>query len=67
MNILKRILLPKRKKSFDNLNELIQLIYLKHTDSGITFYEPSTKMEIINFEKAIGFALPDDFKIFYSI
>jgi hypothetical protein len=49
------------------IQELIESIARKHRDSGINLHPAATSLDIISFEKRMGFSLPNDFKIFYSI
>ncbi len=46
------------------LLELINAISLK---DGVRLYAPASENEILDFERKIGFAMPDDFKKFYSV
>ena len=46
---------------------LIESIIQKHKADGIEVFPPASEKEIITFEKKVGFALPDDFREFYSI
>jgi cell wall assembly regulator SMI1 len=50
-----------------SIREILEAIYQKHKDSGIELNTPASEQEIQEFEKKIGFPLPDDFKEFYSI
>jgi hypothetical protein len=47
------------------IKELIKLIAQKHRSYGIDINPPATILDINNFEKCLGFALPTDFKEFY--
>jgi hypothetical protein len=49
------------------LRELIDSIKKKHQVAGIDIFPSAPLSRILSFEKAIGFALPSDFKEFYSI
>ncbi|WP_369331573.1 SMI1/KNR4 family protein [Danxiaibacter flavus] len=46
---------------------LIESISKKHYSSGIEIYPPATLTDIKLFEQKIGFALPREFREFYSI
>lgn len=47
------------------IQEVLIKIIQKNKDSGIDVYPPATFKNITNFEKKIGFSLPNDFKEFY--
>jgi hypothetical protein len=49
------------------IKNIIESIAQKHHESGIDIYPPATLADIKAFEQKIGFALPADFKEFYSI
>ena len=48
------------------VKEVINLITLKHRESGIDIYLPASISDISDFEKLTGFPLPPDFKEFYQ-
>ncbi|MBZ4041238.1 SMI1/KNR4 family protein [Flavobacterium hibisci] len=48
-----------------NMNELVNLIRLKHRKNGIDVYPPAKLSDIADFERQIGFSLPTDFREFY--
>lgn len=47
------------------MKDLIDLIRDKNLDSGIEVNPPATLSEIADFERQIGFSLPNDFREFY--
>lgn len=49
------------------IRELIAAIFEKHKANGIDINPPAPEDQIQRFEKQVGFALPNDFKEFYSI
>ena len=48
-----------------NMKDLVDLIRDKHLDSGIEVNPPATLSSICDFERQIGFSLPNDFREFY--
>ena len=48
------------------IKELIDHIIQKNSNTGIEVNRPASEEDIMIFEKQIGFALPNDFKEFYS-
>ena len=48
------------------LKELITAIAEKHKEQGIIINPPAANNDILVLEKKVGFALPLDFKAFYS-
>ncbi len=48
------------------INSLLAAIVEKHREEGITVSPAAKPAAIDAFEKRIGFALPEDFKAFYS-
>jgi hypothetical protein len=49
------------------INELVLAIARKHENDHFKLLEPPSNAEILNFEKFIGFGLPQDFRTFYGI
>ncbi|MGM9477879.1 SMI1/KNR4 family protein [Pedobacter sp. GSP4] len=49
------------------IKDLITAIAKNHKDSGFLLHDPASNQAILEFEKAIGFELPPDFREFYSI
>ena len=47
------------------IQDIIERIETDWESLGITVYAPATEEEILDFERAIGQQLPDDFKTFY--
>ncbi len=48
------------------ISEIINAIAVKNQKDGFKLYAPATDNEISNFEAKVGFAMPDDFKEFYT-
>lgn len=48
-----------------NINQIVNLIQLKHQSYGIEIYPPVKLSDIADFESQIGFLLPTDFREFY--
>ena len=49
------------------MKNIVALIEKKHKQEGIQIHPPATLVDIARFEQQIGFALPEDFKAFYTI
>ncbi len=49
------------------MKELIEKIRQKNQHEGVNINSPATEQEIAKSESVLGFNLPVDFKIFYSI
>jgi SMI1 / KNR4 family (SUKH-1) len=49
------------------IKNIIESIVQKHKENGIDVNIPATPEDIMVFEQQIGFALPADFKEFYTI
>jgi hypothetical protein len=48
------------------ISEIINAIAVKNQKDGFKLNAPATANEISNFEAKVGFAMPDDFKEFYT-
>ncbi len=48
-----------------DMAEMVNLIRRKHNDSGIDINPPANLPDIAEFERQIGFSLPNDFREFY--
>lgn len=48
------------------MKDIIDAIYKKHQRQGIVVHPPATEAQIAAFEQQQGFALPDDFRLFYK-
>jgi hypothetical protein len=50
-----------------SFQQLVEAIAIKHQAAGITVFPPANPDSIHHFEKQVGFTMPGDFKLFYSV
>lgn len=61
------IVQPPHASTVASIKKIVELIEKKHKQEGIEIHAPATLVDIGRFEQQIGFPLPEDFKVFYTI